>query len=78
MYPAFGWRFRLLALMRYAACLSLETPRPHRAHSANRFQARRFDCSFIFTRPLQTLVGELEVALLCHDSVRNCAVILPG
>jgi hypothetical protein len=28
MYPAFRWRVVLLALMRYAACLSLETPRP--------------------------------------------------
>ena len=28
MYPAYWWRFVLLASMRYAACLSLETPRP--------------------------------------------------
>jgi hypothetical protein len=28
MYPAFLWRFVLLAMMRYAACLSYETPRP--------------------------------------------------
>jgi hypothetical protein len=25
----------------------------------NRFQARRCDCSFIFTRPVQTLGGDL-------------------
>lgn len=61
MYPAFGWRFVLLALMRYAACLSLETPRPFEAQLENRFQARRCDCSFIFTRPVQTLGGELVV-----------------
>jgi hypothetical protein len=28
IYPAYWWRFVLLASMRYAACLSLETPRP--------------------------------------------------
>ncbi len=32
------------------------------AISASRFQVRRFDCSFIFTCPVQTSVGELDVA----------------
>ena len=62
MYAAFRWRFVLLALMRYAACLSFETPRSFKIRSANTFQARRCDCSFIFTRPVQTLVGKLVVA----------------
>ena len=50
--------------MRYAGCLCFETPRSSKTHSANRFQARRCDCSFIFTFPVQTLVGELDVAWL--------------
>ena len=32
MYPACWWRFVLLALMRYAACLSFETPRLCKSH----------------------------------------------
>jgi hypothetical protein len=32
------------------------------AISASRFQVRRFDCSFIFTYPVQTLEEELDVS----------------
>jgi len=32
------------------------------AISASRFQVRRFDCSFIFTYPVQTSGGELDVS----------------
>jgi hypothetical protein len=67
--------------MRYAAYLSSETQRLYEAHSANRFQARRSDCSFIFTRPVQTLLGELDV-LRCYAGLgrewfRNCPIVLP-
>jgi len=58
MYSAFRWESFLLALMRYAAYLSFEnTPGLVWAISASRFQVRRFDCSFIFTYPVQTSVG---------------------
>ena len=50
----------LLAMMRYAAYPSLKPLGRVRANSANRLQARRFDCSFIFTDPIQTSVGELD------------------
>jgi hypothetical protein len=32
MYPACLWRLSLLAMMRYAAYLSFETPRPYKGH----------------------------------------------
>jgi hypothetical protein len=31
MYPAYLWRSSLLAMMRYAASLSFETPRPYKS-----------------------------------------------
>ena len=53
-------------MMRYAAHLSFKTPRLDKSHlrkqvSGNRFQVRRFDGSFIFTCPVQTWVGELDL-----------------
>ena len=62
----------LLAMMRYAACCP-QKPLGHvRAHSVNRFQARRSDCSFIFTRPMQTLVGELG-SIFCYVCLCRCS-----
>jgi hypothetical protein len=37
-----------------------------KAHSANRFQVRRCDCSFIFTSPVQTSVGELDLDVTAY------------
>jgi hypothetical protein len=48
--------------MRYAAYLSFENARPGMGHFGKQVQVRRFDCSFIFTYPVQALVGELDVA----------------
>ena len=73
MDSAFRWRFVLLALMRYAACPSFETPRSFKIHSANTLQAR----SFIFTRPVQTLVGKLVVAAAYAATVSGRADNLP-
>jgi hypothetical protein len=51
----------LLAMMGYAAYLSFENASAVWAISASRLQVRRFDCSFIFTCPVQTSVGEVDV-----------------
>ena len=77
MYPAFLWRFVLLALMRYAACLSFETPRSSKTDSANRFQARRCDCSFILLFQCRPWWENFMLALLTAAiAIRNSAVIL--
>jgi hypothetical protein len=51
--------FVLLAMMRYAASLSYKTPRLCESHLTNQVSGTPFDCSFIFTCPVQTSVGEL-------------------
>ncbi|RZU35459.1 hypothetical protein BDD14_5508 [Edaphobacter modestus] len=69
----------LLAMMRYAAYLSFETPRPCKGRFGKQLQVRRFDCSFIFTCPVQTSVGELDVdgyAWLRSNRVLNCPIVL--
>jgi hypothetical protein len=51
----------LLAMMRYAAYLSYKIPRLLESHLRNQVSGTPFDCSFIFTRPVQTSVGELNL-----------------
>jgi len=55
-----GGGFFLLAMMRYAACLSFKMPRLCESHLRNQVSGTPFDCSFIFARPVQTSVGELN------------------
>jgi len=51
----------LLAMMRYAAYLSYKIPRLGESHLRNQVSGTPFDCSFIFTSPVQTSVGELDL-----------------
>jgi hypothetical protein len=69
-------RVNLLAKMRYAACLSSETPRPHESPFKDRFQARRLTVLSSSLVLCRRRWDRVDVALLCHDSVRDSAVLL--
>ena len=51
----------LLARMSSAACLSLQVRRSLKTIIGIRLRTRRFDCSFVLTVPVQTLVGKVVV-----------------
>ncbi len=51
----------LLARMSSASYLSLQAGRSLQTLIRSRFQIRRFDCSFVLTVPMQTLVGKVVV-----------------
>lgn len=53
------WSRVLLARMSSAARLSLQVGRSLRTIIGIRLRARRFDCSFVLTVPMQTLVGKV-------------------
>jgi hypothetical protein len=79
MYPACFLEVWLLAMMRYAACLSYKTPRLGKSRFGNQVSGTPFDCSFIFTCPVQTSVGELNVdgyACLRSNGLLNCPIVL--
>src|ERR1035437_7848430 len=66
-------------MMRYAASLSFKTPRLCQSHLSNQVSGTPFDCSFIFTCPVQTSVGELDVdryACLRSNWLLNCPIVL--
>ncbi len=48
-------------MMRYAAYLSYKTTRLWKNLLSNQVSGTPFDCSFIFTYPVQTSVGELDL-----------------
>jgi len=60
MYSAFEWRTSLLATMSSAACLFLQVGRSLETIIGIRLKARRCDCSFVFTVPVQTSVGKFK------------------